>query len=82
MCAAVGLPCLRLVRQALGGLTLSGLQPGEWRDLTAEEVAALRGLAGADVRHPRPARPYPPARPGPARGGRAARVEVKLAVWL
>ena len=68
MCAAVGLPCLRLVRQALGGLTLSGLAPGEWRDLTAAEVAALRDLAGADVRHPRPARraaPTPARRPGP-----------------
>jgi 23S rRNA pseudouridine2457 synthase len=61
MCAAVGLPCLRLVRQALGDLSLAGLSPGEWRDLTTEEVAALRGLAGADVRHPRPARPYSPA---------------------
>ena len=70
MCAAVGLPCLRLVRQALGELTLSEVAPGEWRDLTAAEVAALRGLAGADVRHPRPARPYPPTparRAGPRR---------------
>ncbi|MDO7883864.1 pseudouridine synthase [Hymenobacter cheonanensis] len=57
MCAAVGLPCLRLVRQGLGALSLSEVAPGQWRDLTAEEVAALRGLAGADVRHPRPARP-------------------------
>ena len=68
MCAAVGLPCLRLVRQALGSLTISGLAPGEWRDLTAGEVAALRGLAGTDVRHPRPARPAAPTparRPGP-----------------
>lgn len=53
MCAAVGLPCLRLVRQALGDLSLAGLAPGEWRDLTAEEVAALRGLAGAGERHAR-----------------------------
>ena len=69
MCAAVGLPCLRLVRRALGELTISDLAPGEWRDLTAAEVTALRGLAGADVRHPRPARPYPPAagRPGARR---------------
>ena len=70
MCAAVGLPCLRLVRQALGDLALQELAPGEWRDLTATEVAALRGLAGADVRHPRPARPtsLPPSyRSGPRR---------------
>ncbi len=70
MCAAVGLPCLRLVRQGLGGLSLAEVAPGQWRDLTAEEVADLRGLAGADVRHPRPARPaaLPPTyRPGPRR---------------
>ncbi len=70
MCAAVGLPCLRLVRLVLGDLTLTEVAPGQWRDLTAAEVAALRGLAGADVRHPRPARPasLPPAyRPGPRR---------------
>jgi 23S rRNA pseudouridine2457 synthase len=54
MCAAVNLPCLRLVRQALGDLSLDGLAPGEWRDLTTEEIAALRGLAGAGERHARP----------------------------
>jgi len=63
MCAAVGLPCLRLVRQALGDLSLAGLAPGEWRDLTTEEIAALRGLAGAGERHPRPV----PTRPAAAR---------------
>jgi 23S rRNA pseudouridine2457 synthase len=41
MTAAVGLPTLRLVRVAIGPLTLTGLAPGQWRDLTAEEVAAL-----------------------------------------
>lgn len=67
MCAAVGLPCLRLVRQALGDLSLAGLAPGEWRDLTAEEVAALRGLAGAGERHARPSAPRPaPTRPNAA----------------
>ncbi len=57
MTAAVGLPCLRLVRVALGELTLSGLAPGQWRDLTAAEVADLRALAGAGQTHPRPTRP-------------------------
>ncbi len=47
MCAAVGLPCLRLVRVALEELSISGLTPGEWRELTAGEVAALRKTAGA-----------------------------------
>jgi 23S rRNA pseudouridine2457 synthase len=66
MCAAVGLPCLRLVRHGLGDLSLAELAPGQWRDLTTEEVIALRGLAGADVRHPRPARPYSPTTARPA----------------
>ena len=33
MTAAVGFPTLRLVRSAIGHLTLEGLQPGEWREL-------------------------------------------------
>jgi len=67
MCAAVGLPCLRLVRQALGDLSLAGLAPGEWRDLTTEEIAALRGLAGVSERPARPAA----VRPAPARAAAA-----------
>ena len=31
MCAAVDLPCLRLVRWSVGDWTLEGLAPGEWR---------------------------------------------------
>ena len=33
MTAAVGLPTLRLVRAAIGGVALDGLAPGEWRTL-------------------------------------------------
>ena len=47
MCAAVGLPCLRLVRAAIGPLELGGLPPGHWRELTAGEVAGLRQVSGA-----------------------------------
>ena len=32
MCAAVGLPCLRLIRWQVGEWTLDGLAPGEWRE--------------------------------------------------
>lgn len=32
MCAAVGLPCLRLIRWRVGDWTLDGLAPGEWRE--------------------------------------------------
>ena len=45
MCAAVGLPCLRLVRAGLADLTLAGLAPGQWRELTADEVQQLRQAA-------------------------------------
>ncbi|WP_225027083.1 pseudouridine synthase [Xinfangfangia pollutisoli] len=32
MCAAVGLPCLRLIRWRVGDWTLDGLSPGGWRE--------------------------------------------------
>jgi pseudouridine synthase len=41
MLAAVGHPVLRLVRVRVGPLRLGDLQPGQWRCLTAEEVARL-----------------------------------------
>jgi 23S rRNA pseudouridine2457 synthase len=43
MTAAVGHPTLRLVRVAIGDLSLRGLQPGQWRDLTADELERLIG---------------------------------------
>lgn len=33
MTATVGLPTLRLVRVAIGDVTLDGLKPGEWREI-------------------------------------------------
>ncbi|MEB3827632.1 pseudouridine synthase [Phormidium sp. CCY1219] len=44
MTAAVGFPTLRLVRSGIAHLRLQGLEPGQWRDLTAEEVKALHQL--------------------------------------
>lgn len=41
MTAAVGHPALRLVRWAVGPITLEGLTPGEWRELTPAEADAL-----------------------------------------
>jgi 23S rRNA pseudouridine2457 synthase len=38
MTAAVGLPTLRLVRIKIGGLMLEGLSPGEWRELSSDEI--------------------------------------------
>ena len=44
MTAAVGHPTLRLVRVAIGPISVAGLEPGQWRDLTIDERAAL-GIA-------------------------------------
>jgi 23S rRNA pseudouridine2605 synthase len=46
MCETVGHPVRRLHRSRYAGLDLEGLEPGEWRELTADEVAALRVLVG------------------------------------
>ncbi|MBX0333311.1 pseudouridine synthase [Pontibacter sp. HSC-14F20] len=44
MTAAVGFPTLRLIRPSIGPLSLGNLQPGEYRELTAEEVAKLKTM--------------------------------------
>jgi 23S rRNA pseudouridine2457 synthase len=41
MTAAVGHPTLRLVREAIGPVTLEGLTPGAWRALTPAEAEVL-----------------------------------------
>ncbi|MBI5596608.1 MAG: pseudouridine synthase [Elusimicrobia bacterium] len=41
MTAHVGFPTLRLVRVRVGGLTLEGLAPGQWRRLSPAEVRAV-----------------------------------------
>ncbi|HLU42710.1 MAG TPA: pseudouridine synthase [Microthrixaceae bacterium] len=57
MCAAVGHPVRRLVRTRIGPLRDTRLRPGEWRELTTEEVRELERAV--------------PATP-PRRGGRGA----------
>jgi 23S rRNA pseudouridine2605 synthase len=42
MLAALGHPVARLHRSSYAGLTVDGLTPGEWRELSAAEVKALR----------------------------------------
>jgi 23S rRNA pseudouridine2605 synthase len=44
MCEAVGHQVRRLHRSRYAGLDLRGLREGEWRELTADEVAELRRL--------------------------------------
>ncbi len=43
MCEAAGLRVHRLTRISIGGVRLGGLKKGEWRELTPEELRALRG---------------------------------------
>jgi 23S rRNA pseudouridine2605 synthase len=45
MVEAVGLKVVRLVRVRVGSLRLGSLAPGDWRQLSTAEVAALRGAS-------------------------------------
>jgi 23S rRNA pseudouridine2605 synthase len=47
MLAAVGHPVERLHRSGYGPLTVDGLEPGRWRELTTAEVEALRAAGQA-----------------------------------
>lgn len=46
MTAAAGFPTLRLIRSAIGDLTLEGLAPGQWRMLEPAELRAAVHSAG------------------------------------
>jgi 16S rRNA pseudouridine516 synthase len=46
MLEAVGNPLLTLHRQSFAGLGLEGLEPAQWRPLTAEEKADLERICG------------------------------------
>ena len=59
MCEAVGHPVRRLHRSRYAGLTLEGLEPGQWRELEPSEVQSLRSL-------PLPEQQPGRADPGPA----------------
>ena len=48
MTAAVGYPTLRLVRVAIGPIELGELAPGQFRELTEEEIRSLRGFRPDD----------------------------------
>jgi 23S rRNA pseudouridine2605 synthase len=53
MCEAVGHPVARLHRSGYAGLGVEGLQPGKWRELTQEEVEALRAATRRTPGRPR-----------------------------
>ena len=48
MCEAVKLQIVRLKRSAVGNIKLGMLRPGEWADLTAEELKGLKALVSSD----------------------------------
>jgi len=50
MTAAVGHPTLRLVRAVMGGLALSGLKTGTWRELTPDELQKLKRVQHGKAR--------------------------------
>jgi 23S rRNA pseudouridine2605 synthase len=47
MCEAIGHPVRRLTRVAIGPLRDDGLKPGQWRDLSTDEVRKLRRATSA-----------------------------------
>ncbi len=85
MTAAVGYPTLRLLRWAIGPLTLGDLELGQARPLTTDEINALRRLAGlTTIREPRaeprnkPGAGKPGAgKPGGGKPGAAGRVDIR-----
>ncbi len=53
MCEAVGLTVKRLRRTSIGGVKLGMLKPGEYADLTKEEMRMLRSAMGESVKEKR-----------------------------
>ncbi len=69
MTAAVGYPTLRLVRVAVGPLTIRGLAPGEWREAEGEELAKLQRVLRS-IQDAPPRSKGLPKSPGFQRGSR------------
>jgi 23S rRNA pseudouridine2605 synthase len=67
MTAAIGYPALRLIRWAIGPVTLSKLRLGESEHLTRSEVGALRQMVAEGVVHAAPDQAGEPERPQPTR---------------
>ncbi len=74
--ALLGYPVKRLLRERIGPLALGDLQPGQWRHLTAGEVAQLKRHAAGEAppreASPRPRRATAPTRPPRGKDSRAA----------
>jgi 23S rRNA pseudouridine2605 synthase len=73
--AQIGLPVVRIIRVRIGSLRLGVLKPREWRHLTPEEVAELKGEK-APASHPKKTAVQPPrkeAAPGRRKSGESNR---------
>jgi 23S rRNA pseudouridine2605 synthase len=55
----LGLPVVKIIRVRIGALRLGSLKPREWRNLTPEEVAELKGQQGKTGATPSKARQRP-----------------------
>ena len=75
MCEAVGHPVRRLVRVRIGPLTDRRLKPGEWRELSTDEVRRLAVGHGAN-------RAGPPKRPRSVRSRRDERGRTSIGLGL
>ena len=67
MCEAVGHPVRKLIRVGIGPLSDQGLRPGEWRELTAQELRVLKQTAAWEA-------PKPAKKKGRGRGPHAGRL--------
>lgn len=71
--AALGHPVRQLVRERIGPLELGELRPGQWRYLTAQEIAALQRSAAEPAPRSQPrARTHQTAAPANHRKGQRA----------
>jgi pseudouridine synthase len=71
--ASVGHEVTRLLRVAFGGIELGRLQPGEWREVSREEIAAVFPDGPAAGRYKRPSRSPAISRHSSSSGPVAAR---------
>jgi 23S rRNA pseudouridine2605 synthase len=75
---ATGFRVMRLARLAFAGITAEGLHPGDWRQLTADELSEIRQEYGSGKR-PGPAPAAVPARQRRDRAADEPRVEPERA---
>jgi 23S rRNA pseudouridine2605 synthase len=64
---ATGFPVMRLARLSFAGITDDGLRPGEWRHLTASELARLQKEYGVPQRVHSPTSEHRPRQESPSR---------------